>query len=112
MNIDQLNPSPIKSESFKRNRLRFVPETSGCYALATFGKTVLYIGLAKNLRKRFNDHLDTPAKTAETKLGRAVLFFWIESAELNKIERTWLNIHTNQEGSLPLLNSIYSPTFT
>ena len=112
MNIDRLVPAPIQFETFKRNRLRFIPETSGCYVLATFGKTVLYIGLAKSLRKRFNDHLDSPAKTSETQYGRAVFFFWIESGELNKIERTWMNIHTDHEGALPILNSIYSPTST
>jgi hypothetical protein len=68
--------------------------------------------LATNLRKRFNDHLDNPSKTSETQFGRAVFFFWIESGELNKIERTWMNIHTINEGSLPILNSIYSPTST
>jgi hypothetical protein len=59
-----------------------------------------------------NDHLDSPEKTGETKLGRAVLFFWIETAETNKIERTWMNTHIQYEGSLPELNSMYSPTPT
>jgi len=112
MNIVQLVPAPVTSETFNRSRLRFIPEVSGCYALTSFGRTVLYLGLATNLRKRFNDHLDSPAKTSETKHGRAVLFFWIESAELNKVERTWMNIHLNEEGALPILNSVYSPTST
>jgi len=36
----------------------------------------------------------------------------MESADVNKIERTWMNIHLEQEGSLPVLNGIYSPTST
>ena len=112
MKIERLVPHPDHRELFKRNRLRFIPETPGCYVLATFANIVLYIGLAKNLRRRANDHLDTPAKTKETKFGRAIFFFWIESSDLNKIERTWMNIHTEQEGSLPILNNIYSPTST
>ena len=109
MNIDALVPKPSHYEAFKRARERFVPETSGCYVLTTFSKIVLYIGLADNLRRRMNDHLDSPAKTAETKLGRAVLFHWIETLDTNKIERTWMNIHMQNEGALPVLNKMYSP---
>jgi hypothetical protein len=57
-----------------------------------------------------NQHLDCPEKTRETSKGRAVLFHWFETEELNKVERTWLNIHIQHEGTLPELNSIYSPT--
>ena len=112
MNVDELVPQPQHHETFKRYRERFIPEKPGCYVLTTFSKKVLYIGLTNNLRKRMNEHLDSPEKTAETKVGRAVLFCWIESAETNKIERTWMNIHIQCEGVLPELNSIYSPTFT
>ena len=59
-----------------------------------------------------NEHLDNPEKTNTTKLGRAVIFHWIESNDVNKIERTWLNIHIQNEGCYPELNKIYSPTFT
>lgn len=92
--------------------MRFIPDTPGCYVLATFGTGVLYVGLASRLRKRVNDHLDDPAKTNETKSGRAVFVFWIETRDLNKIERTWMNIHIENEGSLPILNGNYSPTST
>jgi hypothetical protein len=112
MNVDELIPRPTHCETFKRSQERFIPEKPGCYVLATFSKTVLYIGLSNNVRKRMNDHLDNTKKTAETKSGRAVLFYWIESADTYKIERTWMNIHIQCEGSLPELNSMYSPTFT
>lgn len=77
--------------------------------LSSFDRTVIYIGLSKNIRRRMNEHLDNPEKTGETPLGRAIFFYWLEDAELNKIERTWLNIHIQHEGALPILNSIYSP---
>jgi hypothetical protein len=112
MKVDQLVPRPVRCETFKRDRLRFIPEVPGCYALTTFGRAVLYIGLTNNLRSRIKAHLDNPAKTGETKRGRAVIVFWMESAEVNKIERTWMNIHLQLEGALPILNSIYSPTST
>ena len=59
-----------------------------------------------------NNHLDKAAKTCATTLGRAALFFWIEAEEINKIERTWMNIHIQHEGVLPVLNSLYLPTST
>ncbi|MBD2747768.1 GIY-YIG nuclease family protein [Microvirga sp. BT688] len=92
--------------------MKFVPDGSGCYALTTFDETVLYIGLATNLRRRMNDHLDDPRKTSPSPKGRAILFFWIETAETNKVERTWMNIHMQHEGRLPELNRAYSPTPT
>lgn len=99
-------------ETFKRYRERFVPENPGCYVLTTFSKVILYIGLTANLRARMNNHLDSEVKTGETTLGRAVLFFWIESDDTNKIERTWMNTHIQREGRLPILNSMYSPVQT
>ena len=112
MNINLLVPAPTHCEPFRRNSERFVPENSGCYVLTTFSRTVLYVGLADNLRRRMNDHLSSPIKTSETELGRAVLFHWIEGSDTNKIERTWMNTHIEHEGILPLLNKMYSPTPT
>ena len=112
MKVTALVPLPSKSEPFRRNRERFIPAVPGCYALVTIHQEVLYIGLSNNLRRRINEHLDNPSKTGLTAKGRAVLFFWLETAETNKIERTWLNIHISSEGGLPELNSVYSPTAT
>lgn len=110
MNIENLFPAPLYKEVFRLDREKFVPEQTGCYVLTNFSGVVLYIGLAKNLRRRMNDHLKNSEKTKETKFGRAILFHWLISNELNKIERTWLNTHIENEGSLPVLNKIYSPT--
>jgi len=112
MNVEALNPQPAQMEPFNRTRERFIPERSGCYVLTTFGREVLYVGLAKNLRRRMSNHLDSEAKRAVTALGRASLFFWIESGEIERIERTWMNIHIQNEGGLPILNRVYSPVAT
>lgn len=112
MKLDLLVPLPASSEPFRRNRERFIPSRPGCYVLTTFERNVLYIGLTVNLRRRVNEHLDSAAKTELTAHGRAVLFHWTQTAEINKIERTWLNIHLLNEGCLPILNSVYSPTST
>lgn len=112
MNVDELVPQPPRFETFRRDRERFVPEASGCYVLTTFSRVVLYLGLAQNLRRRLNEHLDNPGKTKETKLGRAILFFWIETPDIYSLERAWMNTHIQHEGALPELNKIYSPTAT
>jgi hypothetical protein len=112
MNISELVPAPTDCEAFLRSREKFVISASGCYVLTTFTNIVLYIGLADSLRRRMNNHLDSPEKTGETELGRAVLFHWIETLDTHKIERTWLNIHIQNEGRLPILNRLYSPTTT
>jgi hypothetical protein len=109
MNVSTLDPHPIKSEAFRRNREKFIPEGSGCYVLTNFLRQVMYIGLARNLRRRFNQHLDNNKKTEVTRLGKAVLLFWLETDDINKVERTWMNIHIQHEGTLPLLNAVYSP---
>lgn len=112
MKLALLVPNPTTSESFRRSREKFIPNTSGCYTLTTFEQDVLYIGLSVNLRRRINDHLDSSEKTELTAHGRAVFVHWIETQEINKVERTWLNIHLLSEGRLPILNSVYSPTST
>jgi hypothetical protein len=112
MNIELLVPPPAHRELFKRNRERFVPARPGCYVLTTFSLIVLYVGLTDNLRRRFGEHLDNPQKTGETRLGIAFFFHWLETSDTFKVERTWLNVHLQHEGVLPLLNGMYSPTST
>lgn len=112
MKLGVLVPLPIEHETFKRHRERFIPERSGCYVLTTFSHDVLYVGLSKNLRTRMSNHLDSAKKTSPTHLGLATYFYWIESQDIEKIERTWMNIHIQNEGRLPPLNSAYSPVST
>jgi predicted GIY-YIG superfamily endonuclease len=112
MKLTLLSPNPTAWESFRRSRERFIPSAPGCYALTTFDQDILYIGLTTHLRRRVNDHLDSSAKTELTAQGRAVLVYWIETQETNKVERTWHNIYLLNEGRLPIMNSIYSPTST
>ena len=62
MNVGNLVPAPQFSELFARRSYKFVPDAEGCYTLTTFDGTVLYVGLAKNLRRRFFQHLEDPEK--------------------------------------------------
>lgn len=110
MKVDQLNPTTSKWEPFSLSRSKFVPPTAGCYALATFEEIVLYVGLASDLRRRFIQHLENPEKTKVTAKGRAIKFYWLETLDTNRVERTWLNIHVHHEGRFPILNKVYSPS--
>jgi hypothetical protein len=65
--------------------------------------------LSVDLRRRMNEHLDNEEKTSLTAHGRATLFWWTECVEIHKVERTWLNVHIQHEGAIPVLNKVYSP---
>ena len=112
MRVLELIPPPSDSESFHKNRLRFIPSYSACYALTNFDNTILYIGLASSLRRRVEQHLDTPEKRVLTPQGRAVKVHWFATLELAKVERTWINSHQITEGYLPCLNRINPPIST
>ena len=109
MNVRELTPKPSRSEPFRRSCERFFTEAAGCYVLTAFDGRVLYVGLADNIRRRVNQHLDSPAKTNATTEGRAVFVHWMETKETNKVERTWMNVHISNEGRLPILNLVFSP---
>ena len=109
MNVQLLKPCPQHRENFRRDRQKFIPETAGCYVLASFQDIVLYVGLTKDLRRRFGNHLDDPKKTSMTENGRASFFYWLECDELEKVERTWQNECEMADGILPILNRVASP---
>jgi hypothetical protein len=110
MKVGELFPTPNNYEPFRRSCQRFIPARPGCYAITVLSKEILYLGLTKNLRARMGNHLDNPEKTKATKNGRAAVFFWLETTDTRRVERTWMNIHIQREGALPILNRIYSPT--
>ena len=112
MRVDGLMPTPGDHVAFQRNKLAFIPSISGCYALTTFSQVILYVGLAKDLRRRCDQHLDSESKVKATNLGRAIFFYWLPTTDYEVVERTWMNIHIQSEGELPVLNRMYSPTRT
>jgi hypothetical protein len=110
--LDKLLPKPDNFKIFRRSHEKFIPERPGCYVLVTFSLDVLYVGLATNLRRRMANHLDDDDKTSPTSLGRATYFYWLETREIQMVERTWMNVHIQHEGLLPPLNKVYSPIST
>ena len=65
---------------------------------------ILYIGLTRCLRRRFEEHLDNPVKRAITAEGRATVFHWREYDDLEPLERSWMNSFMARNGKLPALN--------
>ncbi len=106
MNVDNLHPPPQEKVLFQLSAYLQVPEDSGCYVLTSFEVRILYIGQSKNLRRRFEEHLDDSVKTQATPQGRAVWFHWLlyDALHLNALERGWLNEHAAVEGDWPILN--------
>lgn len=109
MKVNSLFPKPTGREGFRKSLLGGIPNSPGCYVLSTFDGTILYVGLAVNLRRRVGQHLDTDAKMQKTSRGRAILVHWVETTELQAVERGWLNLHVAHDGNLPTLNKIASP---
>ena len=112
MTMEELVPPPEKTETFEPKSVRFVPERPGCYTLTTFSHAVLYIGRTINLRARMKRHLRDEEKVKSTRQGRATFFSWIECDDIEKVERTWVNIYIHCNGRLPVFNSIYPTVST
>jgi excinuclease UvrABC nuclease subunit len=111
LKVDQLNPRPAQKLQFRLSSYKYVPKTSGCYVLTTFDENILYIGLTDSFFDRFQQHLNNPEKTNQTKNGKAVWFYFTEydTNNLPRLERTWLNQYASIHGELPILNKVSSP---
>jgi len=111
MRIEMLSPKPTEKVAFSPTSLIQVPLVSGCYILSTFDGSILYVGLATNIKSRFKQHLDNPEKVKPTIEGKAIWFHYIEfnPNNLPMLERTWLNQYQNEHGRFPILNKKSSP---
>ncbi len=104
MNIIELVPAPSDKVPFMANHRLRVSLQSGCYVLVNLDEKILYIGKSDCLSRRFEQHIDSPDKTAPTTFGRAIWFHWLPHDNTSMLERTWLNAHVVADGCLPVLN--------
>lgn len=113
MNVSTLAPAVSQRQQFTFQFQKFMPPMPGCYALTTFDGTVLYVGLSVNLQSRFGQHRSNPAKCVVTPHGKAFWFYFLPlpEAQLNLVERTWLNAHESVHGAKPFFNKIASPLY-
>jgi len=111
MKICELTPRPLERIAFSWAENRASYKGAGCYVLAAFDTTVMYVGLAKSIKTRMADHLDSQDKR---KGANGVVPFWFYSipclvSEMNAIERGWINQSILIDGLIPPLNRVHSP---
>lgn len=111
MKVEKLVPLPDTKVQFAIKSKKLVPSSSGCYAIAAFDGTILYVGLASSLTSRFFQHCETKDKCDPTSDGKAFWFYYLELTpkELNRVERTWQQQFFAIHGRLPILNKVDSP---
>lgn len=112
MIVSSLRPSVTERAQFLWSEHKAVPSEPGCYVIASYDLTVLYIGLAtRSVRSRMGDHLDSAAKR---KGAKGLLPYWlyfrlVAPTEVHALERGWLNQSILEDGALPPLNRAHSP---
>ena len=112
MKVPLLNPPVDACEDFSRRGADFVPESAGCDLLANASGDVLYLGKAKNLRRRMLNHLKDGEKTGMTRRGRASVFHYAlcEVGQLPSLEIGWTNqFQLAEGGAMPPLNKNTPP---
>lgn len=112
MKIAELTPPVLNKASFHLSKVKFLPQSPGCYVITNFHDDILYIGQTNNIKSRVNTHLNDLHKTQITELGKAIHVYYNlvdKEIHLSRLERGWLNDFELKEGRLPLLNSFRGP---
>lgn len=111
MNASELVPKPTQKQQFNLRELMYYPVYGGCYVLTDFNGSILYVGLAQNIRTRISQHLENKEKVGPTQKGKIfwAYFLQYDLKNLPKLERTWINQYLNRYGNLPILNKANSP---
>ena len=113
MRASLLVPATNGRVEFSYSTLQTAPNQSGCYALAVYDGTILYIGKSVNIHNRMEQHLDKGDKGEHTPWGVAYwLYYKICSAyDLDNLENGWINVYmVKNKGNLPFFNKIRPPT--
>lgn len=112
MIVNSLKPAATAQTEFLWSRNVEVPDVPGCYAIATYDRSVLYVGLAtKSLRARMGNHLDDPVKR-KGYAGKLPYWFYylvLPATGVQAVERGWINQAILEDGGLPPLNRVHSP---
>lgn len=112
MLTSELNPAYGEQIRFSYPAISTLPESPGCYAIATYGKEILYIGKSEKIYSRAKQHWDEGEKRKPTPKGSA---FWLAYKlcgrhEISALERGWILQYTlNSKGKLPYFNKSFPP---
>lgn len=111
MIVTELIPKIEITVEFNFSNQKKIPTEFGCYVISNFNNEIMYIGKATSLKNRFTNHLDTPEKNINTKMGKAYWFSYKickNEFEISRLERGWLNEYELKIGELPLFNKIHA----
>ena len=106
MKIGDLRPAVSLRERFHLSCRLLVPTDAGCYVLTSFDGEVLYVGLAKCLATRFEQHCNDGDKRRVVSGFKAAWFYYLRCSEteLARLERGWMSEYLDVHGALPPLN--------
>ena len=107
-----LTPPPERNIVFAHFDIARIPSVSGCYALATFDRRVVYVGQTRDLNQRIRQHLEDNAKQAKTPWGVAHRIYYRECVvlELSDLESAWVDqFRLANRGKLPHFNKVEPP---
>jgi hypothetical protein len=111
VNVNDLVPCIEQTVAFDLYVLSRSADCTGCYCLTNAAREVLYIGQARVVQRRLIQHFDSAKRSALTVHGRISLASWrvAHIAELDRLERGWLETACLRDGQLPLMNRIAAP---
>ena len=111
MNIRSLNGQWCKV-FFSKQKEKKVAKESGIYLLTNFSGDILYIGISVNLRRRFNEHIQSSKAFALTPKGKSFWFYYslCHETQHRSLERGLLSQVELNEGKLPWFNQVRAPT--
>lgn len=111
MLVSSLTPKPENKIEFDFSHLKRSPNESGCYVITNYDGFILYIGQAKNIHNRLDNHLNDSEKRGPTPHGKAFWFYYLlcPEIELDALERGWVNEYRLKHGELPYFNKINPP---
>lgn len=112
MIITDIKPCLTRFSPFNFYYHHTIPKIPGCYILTSIKREILYVGQTNNLFRRFQEHLSSPQKTRCSGFDTVIWFYYLayQEKELNNLEHSWLNQYLEQDGCLPVLNKVHSPS--
>lgn len=113
MRAFELDPPTTERQRFTLASLGSIPDGSGCYVLASFDGTILYIGQSRDIRTRLSQHLTDGSKSEITPSGKSqwIHFRFCPASDLSDLESWWVNQYKLANGGrLPHFNKVHPPS--
>jgi hypothetical protein len=111
VNIADLVPPAEQRVDFDLYFLNRIVDCTACYCLTNAAGDIIYVGQARSVMRRLCQHFDSEKRSALTGYGRVSRVWWrpVPLANLNALERGWLEAIRLRDGCLPPLNRTGAP---